>query len=202
MFRLLFVLCGALTPVLCCDWLERYHKLSNDSLVHIQLMGGGLTEQQSPVPFPDKLYRQIYKAKVESQLVFIRDNLELIGCLYRHDNLSSASWDPIRIKHFLDIIYRQAEEVTACVRGQTGRETARETDGETDGLSHCMSTNRTTNPRLRDFYRRLSNSTVTPTGGSVASWELIRKQTVRLLQRLDLLAASIRRRSPPNPQRH
>uniref|UniRef100_A0A8P4KCX4 Uncharacterized protein n=1 Tax=Dicentrarchus labrax TaxID=13489 RepID=A0A8P4KCX4_DICLA len=179
MFRLLFVLCGALTPVLCCDWLERYHKLSNDSLVHIQLMGGGLTEQQSPVPFPDKLYRQIYKAKVESQLVFIRDNLELIGCLYRHDNLSSASWDPIRIKHFLDIIYRQAEEVTAC-----------------------MSTNRTTNPRLRDFYRRLSNSTVTPTGGSVASWELIRKQTVRLLQRLDLLAASIRRRSPPNPQRH
>ncbi|XP_036945276.1 interferon a3-like isoform X1 [Acanthopagrus latus] len=169
---LLFVLCSSLTPVLCCDWLTQYTHLSNTSLNHIRRMGGQLTYQQSPVPFPDKLYRRIWMAKVESQLVFVRDSLELISDLYQHDNLSSATWDTIETEHFLTVIDRQI-----------------------DGLNTCVSTNSSADSRLRKYYRRLETCTVYRTGGSTVSWELIRKETKLHLERLHMLVASIRRRS-------
>uniref|UniRef100_A0A3Q4HMH6 Uncharacterized protein n=1 Tax=Neolamprologus brichardi TaxID=32507 RepID=A0A3Q4HMH6_NEOBR len=83
---LLFVLCGALTSALCCDWLTRY-KLTSLSL------------------------------QVESKLVFIRDSLQLIFCLYRHDNLSAAPWGADKTEGFLTVIHRQITELSACVSG-------------------------------------------------------------------------------------
>ncbi|XP_030263732.1 interferon a3-like [Sparus aurata] len=174
---LLFVLCSSLTPVFCCDWLTQYAHLSRTSLKHIRLMGGQLTDQESPVPFPEKLYSRIRNETVESQLVFIRDSLELISDLYHHDNLSSATWDSVETEHFLTVIDRQI-----------------------DGLNTCVSTNSTTDSRLRKYYRRLETCTVYRTGGSTASWELIRKETKLHLERLYLLVASIRRSSSATQQ--
>uniref|UniRef100_A0A671V4I4 Interferon a3-like n=1 Tax=Sparus aurata TaxID=8175 RepID=A0A671V4I4_SPAAU len=142
-----------------------------------QRSGGQLTDQQSPVPFPDKLYRRIRMNKVESQLVFIRDSLELISDLYHHDNLSSATWDSVKTEHFLTVIDRQIDGLNTCVSRQM------------DGYS-----------RLRKYYRRLETCTVYRTGGSTASWELIRKETKLHLERLYLLVASIRRRSSATQQ--
>ncbi|KAI3359466.1 hypothetical protein L3Q82_013768, partial [Scortum barcoo] len=134
---LLFVLCGALTPVLCCDWLRHYGHISNASLTLIQLMGGQLTKQESPVSFPYKLYTRIRNAEVESQLVFIRDSLEQISDLYLHNNHSSVTWDTNKMEHFLMSIHRQ-----------------------TDGLKGCVSTKSRADSRLRKYYRRLAKSTL------------------------------------------
>nr|AVJ47961.1 type I interferon h [Siniperca chuatsi]AVJ47968.1 type I interferon h [Siniperca chuatsi] len=164
---LLFVLC-TLTPALCCDWLRHYGHVSNSSLTLVQLMGGQMTEEESPVSFPNKLYKHIQKAEVESQLVFIRDSLELILGLYRHDNLSSATWDTDKTEHFLLCIHRQI-----------------------DGLNSCVSTNKQANYKLKKYYKRLEKSTLYRTGGSAASWELIRKETEVHLERLALLVAPI-----------
>ncbi|XP_070779902.1 LOW QUALITY PROTEIN: interferon phi 1 [Enoplosus armatus] len=182
---LLFILC-TLTPALCCDWLRHYGHVSNSSLTLIQHMGGQLTKQESPVSFPYKLYRRIQKAEVETKLVFIRDTLELISDLYRHGNLSSFTWDTDKTEHFLISIHRQ-----------------------TDGFNSCVSTNKSADSRLRKYYRRLATHTLYRTGGSAASWELIRKETKLHLDQLDLLVASIRaspaasrRRSTPPQHQH
>nr|API68650.1 interferon h [Larimichthys crocea] len=183
----LFVLCGTLlTPALCCDWLRHYGHLSNDSLTLLQQMGGQWTGQECRVPFPRKIYRDIYKAEVQSQLVFIRDSLKLISGLYHHDNLTSASWDTVKTEHFLISIHRQTEELNTCVLA-----------------------NKTSNSSLRKYYRRLARSTLHCTGGSPASWELIRKQTKLHLDQLDLLvecikssSAACRRRSAASGRQH
>ncbi|XP_031735841.1 interferon phi 1 [Anarhichas minor] len=166
---ILVLLCSAVTPVLCCDWLRHYGHLSNISLTLVQVMGGQLTDQESPVPFPYRLYERIRKDEVESQLVFIRDSLELIAGLYHHDNRSSVTWDTDKTERFLMTIDRQ-----------------------TDGLKSCVSTHSRKNmSRQRRYYRRLENSTLYRTGGSPESWELIRKETKLHLEQLDLLAAFV-----------
>ncbi|XP_033501258.1 interferon phi 1 [Epinephelus lanceolatus] len=166
---LLVVLCSSLTPVLGCDWLRHYGHLSNMSLHLLHQMGGQLTEQDCPVPFPSKFYDRIRNATVMSQLVFIRDSLELIAGLYLHDNRSSVGWDTDKTERFLMTIHRQA-----------------------DGLNSCVLTNRRADSRLRKYYRRLETRTLYNTGGSAVSWELIRKESRRHLHQLDVLVACIR----------
>ncbi|XP_028268214.1 interferon phi 1 [Parambassis ranga] len=175
---LLFILCSVLNSALCCDWLRNYGHLNNNSQTLIKHMGGPLTEEESPVPFPYRLYELTEKAEMQSQLVFIRYSLEMISGLYRHDNLSIATWDTIKTEHFLMSIDRQIEE-----------------------LNHCVSTKMQPDSRLRRYYRRLA-MTLHHTGGSAASWELIRKETEHHLIQLEMLVASIRRRSITTTRQH
>uniref|UniRef100_A0A4W6F0I7 Uncharacterized protein n=1 Tax=Lates calcarifer TaxID=8187 RepID=A0A4W6F0I7_LATCA len=219
----LFLLCAALAPALCCDWLTHYSRHSNISRTLILQMGDPLTTEESKVSFPYRLYKDIRNTEVESQLVFIRDSLELILNLYHHDNHSSIAWDTDKMDHFLMSVDRQI-----------------------DGLNTCVSMNKRADSRLRKYYRRLEkrtlyltvstttvNSTTDSTdcstdcstvcagriqtvvltvvlcvqGGAPASWELIRKETKLHLDQLELLVASIRaatrrRRSTPTHHQH
>ncbi|XP_063326991.1 interferon a3-like [Pelmatolapia mariae] len=169
---LLFVLCGALTSALCCDWLTHYKQPSKEARDLLTRMGDQLTEQHPSVHrvrFPKHLYKQIKNSEVESKLVFIRDSLQLIFCLYRHGNLSAAPWGTDKTDGFLTVIHRQIKELSACV-----------------------STNSPANSRLRSYYRTLANSTLSCSGCSTASWQLLRKETKLRLDQLELLVASIR----------
>ncbi|XP_075310701.1 interferon a3-like [Odontesthes bonariensis] len=158
----LLVLCAVLTSALCCDWLTEYSDLRNSSVTLVELMGGAFTDQESPspVPFPYKLYAQVEKKGVQSQLLFIRDSLQQIYLLFSSSSLSSTGWDAVKTTQFLESLHRQVEE-----------------------LSSCVSLHQQTNSRLKKYYRRLKNST----GGSAASWELLRRETKDHLDRLDLL---------------
>ncbi|XP_018516925.1 interferon a3 [Lates calcarifer] len=180
----LFLLCAALAPALCCDWLTHYSRHSNISRTLILQMGDPLTTEESKVSFPYRLYKDIRNTEVESQLVFIRDSLELILNLYHHDNHSSIAWDTDKMDHFLMSVDRQI-----------------------DGLNTCVSMNKRADSRLRKYYRRLEKRTLYLTGGAPASWELIRKETKLHLDQLELLVASIRaatrrRRSTPTHHQH
>ncbi|XP_023255101.1 interferon a3-like [Seriola lalandi dorsalis] len=182
----LLVLCSVLSPALCCDWLRHYGHYSNISLTLIRLMGGQLTEQDSPVSFPYKFYKHIRNSEVRSKVVFIRDSLVQISDLYRHDNLSSVTWDMDNTNRFRMSIDRQI-----------------------DGLNTCVSTEQRADNSLRKYYRRLRTSTLDRTGAGPASWELIRKETLLHLDQLDLLvnsirssAAASRRRSTPSQHQH
>ncbi|XP_041828120.1 interferon phi 1 isoform X2 [Melanotaenia boesemani] len=138
-------------------------------MVLLQLMGGAFTDQESPVPFPYRLYEKVEKRKDESKLVFIRDSMKQIYDLYRHGNHSSTTWDPIRTTKFLESVNRQIKE-----------------------LSSCVSINKhTTSSQLSRYYKRLKNCTLSRTGGSAASWELLRKETKHHLDMLDLLGNSL-----------
>ncbi|XP_029692882.1 interferon phi 1 [Takifugu rubripes] len=104
---------------LCCDWLAHFGHLSNQSLSLIRIMGGPLTNQQSPVSFPKELYGRAHNATVDFQLAFLRDSLKLIQRLwlklFQHDELSSVTWGTTNTEHFLMTILRQHREVKRCV---------------------------------------------------------------------------------------
>uniref|UniRef100_A0A8C9YGW7 Uncharacterized protein n=1 Tax=Sander lucioperca TaxID=283035 RepID=A0A8C9YGW7_SANLU len=123
----LIFLIATLTPVLCCDWLGHYSHLSNKSMTLLRLMGAEDSKHDSPLSFPYKFYRRIQNNTVESQLVFIRDSLELIEGLYLHNDHSSVAWDTDRTDRFLMTLERQREGISRCV----------------------------TDSRLRKYYRRL-----------------------------------------------
>uniref|UniRef100_A0A3Q3K406 Uncharacterized protein n=1 Tax=Monopterus albus TaxID=43700 RepID=A0A3Q3K406_MONAL len=116
---LVLILCTVLTPALCRDCLSHYGHYSNISLTLIHNMGGPMTQEDGPVPFPEKLYRHIRKAEVETQLIFIRDSLMEIASLYRHGNWSSVTWDAIKTTGFLSSIHRQIDELNKCVSEHT-----------------------------------------------------------------------------------
>ncbi|XP_062264046.1 interferon phi 1 [Platichthys flesus] len=166
MISLTIFLC-ALTPALCCDWLRHYNHYSNVTLTLLRQMGGQLTEDENPVPFPFTLYTHVRHQQVDSQLIFIRDSLSRISDLYDHYDRSSVSWDTVMTHHFRVNLHRLKEE-----------------------LSTCMLTKKHLNRPLRRYYRKLLR-TLIRTGGSIASWELIRKDTELHLHQLQLLVASI-----------
>ncbi|XP_074552441.1 interferon a3-like [Halichoeres trimaculatus] len=173
-----------LTSALCCDWLNHFGHLNGKTLNLIEIMGAPLTNQQNPVHFPYKLYTRIQKDEVTSQLVFVRDSLMMISDIYHHENLTSVSWDNKKMEHFLSSIHRQTVE-----------------------LSRCVPPSKKVNQKLRNYYRRLTRRILDQTGGSAASWELIRKETHKHLCKLDVLmntikysaAASMR---SPTPTQH
>ncbi|KAK2833968.1 hypothetical protein Q5P01_017857 [Channa striata] len=182
---LLFFISSILSPALCIDWFSRYSHQSNISLTLISIMGGPMTDEESPVSFPYKLYRHIRRTEVQTQLVFIRESLNHIFELYHCGNLSSVTWDTSKTHHFLQSIHRQ----------------------KTD-LSKCVLSTKSENGRLKNYYRRLARKTLYRTAFSSASWELIRKVTEQHLEHLDLLvnsmrasAAASRRSSGPRPQK-
>uniref|UniRef100_A0A3B4GNT4 Interferon a3-like n=1 Tax=Pundamilia nyererei TaxID=303518 RepID=A0A3B4GNT4_9CICH len=155
---LLFILCGTLTSALCCDWLTHYKAPMEEAR-------GFLTRMVSTDACSSPLSLSL---QVDSKLVFIRDSLQLIFCLYRHDNLSAAPWGADKTEGFLTVIHRQIMELSACV-----------------------STNSPANSRLRSYYRTLANILCVQ-GCSTASWQLLRKETKLRLEQLELLVASIR----------
>ncbi|XP_044187215.1 interferon a3-like isoform X2 [Thunnus albacares] len=141
--------------------------------------GDPLTEEESPVPFPYDLYQSTRNTQVlESQLLFIRDSLKLISDLYHHGNRSSAAWNTNEETNFLITIDRQNEE-----------------------LNKCVSIEKPVKVLLRKYYKRLEKSTLHRTGGGTAYWELIRMETKRHLDQLEMLVSIItsRRRSAASP---
>ncbi|XP_028456313.1 interferon a3-like [Perca flavescens] len=163
----LIFLLATMTPVLCCDWFRHYGHLSNKSMTLLRLMGTEFSNNSQPY-FPYKFYSHIKNNTVESQLVFIRDSLELIEGLYLHNDLSSVAWDTDRTDRFLMTLERQRE-----------------------GISSCLSTERRADSRLRKYYRGLEKRL--HTGGSSASWEMIRKVTDQHLHQLNLLVNGMKK---------
>ncbi|XP_047212408.1 interferon a3-like [Girardinichthys multiradiatus] len=143
----LFILCSVLTSALCCDWLNHYSDLRNSSIVLIESMAN-------------------------SKLLFIRDCLEQIYDLYRHnDGMLPAAWDSVKTTDFLESINRQIVELDKCV---SAMQLHRYRDPSwTLNVRHC--------------FKDLKNQTLDRYGGSRDGWELLRRETKPHLIRLDLL---------------
>uniref|UniRef100_A0A3Q2FDC7 Uncharacterized protein n=1 Tax=Cyprinodon variegatus TaxID=28743 RepID=A0A3Q2FDC7_CYPVA len=112
----IFFFCRVLTLAVCCDWLTHYSHLRNSSMVLIEVMGGPLTNQTSPVEFPYNLYKRMMNRQVKSQLLFIRDSMTQIYDLYRYNDMSLAAWDSVKTTDFLESIHRQIRELDECVK--------------------------------------------------------------------------------------
>ncbi|KAM4605269.1 interferon a3-like [Polymixia lowei] len=129
-----------------------------------------MTQQECPVSFPERFYKEQKNAKVDSRIVFIRDSLKLIMDLYRHGDMSTVTWDTNKFEQFMVTMHRQMDE-----------------------LNNCVSTTSKADRRLTRYYRKLRR-TLYKEGSSSVSLELIRKETKRHLQMLDLLMVNTSQR--------
>uniref|UniRef100_A0A3B4X9S6 Uncharacterized protein n=1 Tax=Seriola lalandi dorsalis TaxID=1841481 RepID=A0A3B4X9S6_SERLL len=117
-----------LSKVLTADF---YHFHFSQIMLSVMLMTSALSANQR-APSHSCLSLQ-----VRSKVVFIRDSLVQISDLYRHDNLSSVTWDMDNTNRFRMSIDRQI-----------------------DGLNTCVSTEQRADNSLRKYYRRLRTSTL------------------------------------------
>uniref|UniRef100_A0A3Q3F7G3 Interferon a3-like n=1 Tax=Kryptolebias marmoratus TaxID=37003 RepID=A0A3Q3F7G3_KRYMA len=159
----IFIFCSALSSALCCDWFTHYSDLRNSSMTLIEVMGGDFTNEQCPVAFPYNLYKKMEKRNMESQLLFIRNSLKQIYDLYRYGNLSSTAWDFVKTLDFLESVNRQIKELDSCV---------------IQILIYYWLKYSLTEVLTVVLYLQDSSS---------ACWEIIRKETKRHLDQLDLL---------------
>ncbi|XP_013878606.1 interferon phi 1 [Austrofundulus limnaeus] len=161
----IFILCSVLSSALGCDWFTRYSDLRNSSRVLIEVMGGEFTHEECHEPFPSKRYSSMRESEVQSQLIFIRDSMKQIFDLFRYSNVSSASWDPVKFQDFLETINRQIQELNNCISNPDQQ--ARR--------------------GVKKYFRNLKVVTLSRTGESRTSWEILRKETKLHLDQLEIL---------------
>eukprot|EP00063_Salmo_salar_P068280 XP_014043115.1 PREDICTED: interferon a3-like isoform X2 [Salmo salar] len=152
----------------CCDWIRHhYGHLSSEYLSLLDQMGGDITKQDAPVFFPTSLYRHIDDAEVEDQVRFLKETIYQITKLF-DGNMKSVTWDKKKLDDFLNILERQLENLKSCV-------------------SPAMKPEK----RLKRYFKKLNKNVLRKMNYSAQAWELIRKETKRHLQRLDILAAQM-----------
>ncbi|XP_014048246.2 interferon a3 isoform X2 [Salmo salar] len=152
----------------CCDWIQHhYGHLSREYLSLLDQMGGDITKQDAPVFFPTSLYRHIDDAEVEDKVRFLKETIYQITKLF-DGNMKSVTWDKKKLDDFLNILERQLENLKSCV-------------------SPAMKPER----RLKRYFKKLNKNVLRKMNYSAQAWELIRKETKRHLQRLDILAAQM-----------
>ncbi|XP_029583223.1 interferon a3-like isoform X2 [Salmo trutta] len=152
----------------CCDWIRHhYGHLSSEYLSLLDQMGGDITKQDAPVFFPTSLYRHIDDAEVEDKVRFLKETIYQIINLF-DGNMKSVTWDKKNLDDFLNILERQLENLNSCV-------------------SPAMKPER----RLKRYFKKLNKNVLRKMNYSAQAWELIRKETKRHLQRLDILAAQM-----------
>uniref|UniRef100_A0A3Q1AJT4 Uncharacterized protein n=1 Tax=Amphiprion ocellaris TaxID=80972 RepID=A0A3Q1AJT4_AMPOC len=132
---------------LSCRWMEeKFRQHSEDLLELLHTMVNDNT-----VIFPNKLYNQKSNASDEDKVAFMVQILQEAAALFEEDH-SSASWEESTVENFLNLLNKQADELSSCV----------------------SLTNK--NTKLHMYFKRLSVQVLKKMGHSAEAWELIRTE--------------------------
>uniref|UniRef100_A0A3Q2YKL7 Interferon a3-like n=1 Tax=Hippocampus comes TaxID=109280 RepID=A0A3Q2YKL7_HIPCM len=181
--EVILILFGVFVPTFCCDWLRRYTDLSDRCLSLLWDLGGPITEEEFPLPFPRQLYKRVEKSQVRPALTFVRNNLGHILDLYQQVNTSRVGWDADTLEEMLIVMHRQEEELSLCVCI----------------LSFRMRLILTPNDCVIEKQNDLGDACNIPPvmfcrpswDGDSNMWELIRSETKMHLQQMHLLVAAM-----------
>ncbi|MBN3312897.1 IFNA3 protein, partial [Atractosteus spatula] len=149
--------------------LKRHFKDVEDLL---RSKGGEFVHSSVTVPFPSESYRHAKDFKAEEKLVFILEAIKHIRELYSR-NAGSGSWDEKMLEFFQLDLHRQTSELERCT--QEMKRASRHTKESKKLKRHFKD--------VEDLLRSKDRT---------AAWEAVRAQVSRHLQRLELLAGSIR----------
>uniref|UniRef100_A0A3Q1CZG8 Uncharacterized protein n=1 Tax=Amphiprion ocellaris TaxID=80972 RepID=A0A3Q1CZG8_AMPOC len=162
---------------LSCRWMEeKFRQHSEDLLELLHTMVNNSTnsteaEDDNTVIFPNKLYNQKSNASDEDKVAFMVQILQETAALFEEDH-SSASWEESTVENFLNLLNKQADE-----------------------LSSCMGSQKKKNTKLHMYFKRLSVQVLKKMGHSAEAWELIRTEMELHLLRVQQLASSLSRLS-------
>uniref|UniRef100_A0A6Q2WTR6 Uncharacterized protein n=1 Tax=Esox lucius TaxID=8010 RepID=A0A6Q2WTR6_ESOLU len=167
---LILILCStvcAKSVCLCCDWIQdHYGTLSGKYHSLLDEMGGNITEQEVPVDFPESLYRLMEDAQYEVQVRFLNETIHEIFKLF-DENMDAVTWEEKKLDDFLILLHRQFQNLKSCVSPATKFK------------------------RLERFFKTLNKKVLVEMNYSAQAWELIRKETKYVLEKLDLLVATM-----------
>ncbi|KAK6300106.1 hypothetical protein J4Q44_G00301390 [Coregonus suidteri] len=125
---------------------------------------------QSRMPLscpPTSLYRHIDDAEFEDKVRFLNETIYQIKKQF-DGNMKAVTWDKKNLDDFLNILERQFENLNSCV-------------------SPAMKPER----RLKRYFKKLNRKVLRKMNYSAQAWELIRKETQRHLQRLEILVGKM-----------
>ncbi|XP_071031642.1 interferon a3-like [Oncorhynchus clarkii lewisi] len=167
---LFLIICSMQSVCHCCDWIQHHFgHLSAEYLSQLEQMGGDITKQNAPVLFPTSLYRHIYDAEFVDKVRFLNETIyQIIKLFDGNRNRKSVTWDKKNLDDFLNILDRQFENLSSCVSPAVKPE-----------------------KRLKRYFRNLNRKVLRKMNYSAEAWELIRKETKRHLQRLDILVGQM-----------
>ncbi|KAM9716172.1 interferon a3-like [Menidia menidia] len=168
-FACLVLLLGLCSPgsSLSCRWMDhKFRQYSENSLVLIDMMASDYTGQHE-VAFPHHLYSQASKLSPADKVAFAAQVLKEV-CELLEEEDGSSSWEESTVEHFLNVIIRQGEELSACIGGH-----------------------KKTNRKLHMYFKRLPRTVFVQMGRSAEAWELIRREIKSHLMEMDLLVASL-----------
>ncbi|KAG7459661.1 hypothetical protein MATL_G00213050 [Megalops atlanticus] len=120
-------------------------------------------------PVPNPLYRRVSKAQVEDKITFLSETFDQIIKLF-NGNLDAMAWNKQKLDHFLAVLDRQSRELKTCVPSSRKYE-----------------------KRLTRYFSKLKKDVLKQRNFDSPSWELVRKEVRRHLQRLDLISASVKK---------
>ncbi|XP_034151278.1 interferon a3 [Esox lucius] len=132
-------------------------------------MGGNITKQDVPVFFPESLYRRMEDAQYEVQVRFLNETIHEIIKLF-DENMDAVTWEEKKLDDFLILLHRQFQKLKSCVSP------AKKAEG-----------------RLESFFKKLNKKVLKEMNYSAQAWELIRKETKYVLEKLYLLVATMHR---------
>ncbi|XP_042183805.1 interferon a3-like [Oncorhynchus tshawytscha] len=157
------IICSMQSVCHCCDWIRHhYGHLSAEYLSLLDQMVRDITKQNAPVFSPTSLYRPIDDAEFDDKIRWINRNIVSLIKQYRGGrNMKAVSWDKKNLDDFLNILERQFEN-----------------------LNFCVSPAKKPERRLKHYFKKLNRKVLRKINYSPQSWELIRKETKRHLQRL------------------
>ncbi|XP_061081160.1 interferon a3-like [Conger conger] len=168
-FLYLFIIYSAQNFCEGCDWIQRgFRRVGGESLSLLSEMGGDITDDMVPVPFPKNLYRSIQNAEMDDKVKFLHESIDQIMELF-DGNLDAVTWNKLKVEHFLTLLDRQSRELQKCVSSASKYER-----------------------RLNQYFRKLKRNVLKQRKYDTHSWELIRKEVRRHLQRLDLISAAMK----------
>ncbi|XP_069041655.1 interferon a3-like [Lepisosteus oculatus] len=156
-----------------CRWIRHsFSAVNTDALSLLRGMGGEFVHSSVIVPFPSESYRHAKDFKAEEKLVFILEAIKHIRELYSR-NAGSGSWDEKMLEFFQLDLHRQTSELERCT--QEMKRASRHTQES---------------KKLKRYFKDVEN--LLRSKDRTAAWEAVRAQVSRHLQRLELLAGSIR----------
>ncbi|XP_034151242.1 interferon a3-like [Esox lucius] len=105
-------------------------------------------------------------AQYEVKVRFLNETIHEIFKLF-DENMDAVTWEEKKLDDFLILLHRQFQNLKSCVSPATKFK------------------------RLKRFFKKLNKKVLVEMNYSAQAWELIRKETKYILEKLDLLVATM-----------
>ncbi|XP_063077030.1 interferon phi 4 [Engraulis encrasicolus] len=164
---------------------HKFQQYSRKCLALLDQMGGEVTEDISPVHFPEDLYKLAKKSEPERLTWFVAQVLQEVselmdGALEEVEEEEEESKEEESKEEGEEVLQWEEKEV---------KDFMSTLDTQLEGTLSCVHSKNKKSRRLHLYFKKLRNETVEKMEDKVKAWELVRKEVRNHLRRVNHLAS-------------